>query len=102
MRGGKCYSQRSSFKEYIKIRDNYTCRKCGCKLGEVCSLHHAPVRQLDVAHIIPWPEGPSTEENMHLLCHPCNKLDHPRSFIPKMKPIDDWFAHIQELRDSLP
>ena len=75
LRGGRTYRQRTSFKDAIKKRDNHTCQFCGCKVGEVCGLHYAPVSQLDVAHIIPWPQGPSTPENMRTLCHPCNQRE---------------------------
>lgn len=75
LRGGRTYRQRQGFKEAIKARDKHTCQICGCKVGEVCNLHYALVTQMDVAHIIPWPEGPSTPDNMRTLCHPCNKRE---------------------------
>ena len=74
-RGGRAYRQHVTFKEWIRARDNYQCQLCGCHVGETCDRHYALVSQLDVAHIIPWPLGSSTPENMRVLCHPCNKRE---------------------------
>ena len=76
IRGGSAYRQHTSFKEAIRRRDNYTCQLCGCRVGEVCNLHYAPVSQIDVAHIVPFKYGGlSTPDNMRVLCHPCNKRE---------------------------
>ena len=86
---------------YIRERDNYTCQRCGCKLGEVCSLHLAPVSRLDVAHIDS--EGPYIAENLRLLCHPCNQREgYASGKTIVASNLDDWFAQIQELRNTLP
>lgn len=75
IRGGKAYRQHTSYKDAIKQHDGYKCQLCGCGVGEACDMHWASVSQLDVAHIIPWPEGLSTPENQRTLCHPCNKRE---------------------------
>ena len=76
IRGGRAYRQHSTFKAAIRLRDGYRCQLCGCTQGEVCDRHWAPVSQLDVAHIIPFKDGgPSTPENMRVVCHPCNKRE---------------------------
>jgi len=75
LRGGRAYRQHTTFKARIRERDNNRCQLCGCTYGEWCSRHLAPVTQLDVAHIVPWPKGQSTPGNMRTVCHPCNKLE---------------------------
>ena len=75
IRGGKAYRQHQTYKKVILERDGYRCQICGCGIGDVCNLHLAQVTQLDVAHIIPYPVGPSTPENQRVLCHPCNCRD---------------------------
>jgi len=70
---GKAYRQSQAFKAQIRERDGNRCQLCGCGLGDVCDRHMAPVSQLDVAHIVPWPEGASTPDNLCVMCHPCNK-----------------------------
>ena len=74
--GGSAYRQNATFKAAIRQRDGNKCQLCGCSLGQVCDRHYAPVSQLDVAHIIPFKDGgPSTLENMRVVCHPCNKRE---------------------------
>ena len=76
IRGGTAYRQHVSFKAQIRERDGNRCQLCGCGMGEVCARHWATVRQLDVAHIIPFKDGGlSTPENMRVVCHPCNKRE---------------------------
>jgi 5-methylcytosine-specific restriction endonuclease McrA len=48
----------------IHQRDAETCQDCG-----------ATTPPLEVAHRIPWPQGPTTEANLYLLCHSCNGRD---------------------------
>ena len=58
-----------------KVRTHYgnTCQRCGTQQSSV-----------EVAHIVPWPDGPTEEANLTLLCKPCNNKDrrgwgqHPR------------------------
>ncbi len=75
IRGGVTYKQATSYKDAILEKDGRQCQECGCRVGETCGLHWATVRQLDVAHIVPWPEGSSTPDNQRVLCHPCNCRD---------------------------
>ena len=48
IRGGRAYRQHTSFKRAILKRDGYRCQICWRTLGE------SGVRQLDVAHILPY------------------------------------------------
>ena len=48
-----------------KVRAKYqgTCQRCGSS------------ERTEVAHIVSWPEGPTEEANLTLLCKPCNGRD---------------------------
>lgn len=55
-------------REQIKIRDNFTCCKCGV------SIKDEPHLLLEVDHIIPLKKGGITEEgNLQTLCWKCNR-----------------------------
>jgi hypothetical protein len=46
-------------------RDNYICQMCGV---------HVPDDQIELDHIIPYSKGgPTTVDNLRLLCRPCNR-----------------------------
>ena len=49
-----------------KVRQHYgnTCQRCGTL--------EPPI---EVAHIVRWPEGPTDEANLTLLCKSCNTTD---------------------------
>lgn len=51
-------------RELVHIRDQETCQLCGTRGGPV-----------QVAHRVAWPNGPTTEQNLYLLCQPCNNRD---------------------------
>ncbi|MBR6811531.1 HNH endonuclease [Candidatus Saccharibacteria bacterium] len=58
----------SSLREFIKERDNYTCRKCGV------SLDDEPHLLLEIDHIKPLAKGGlTTEDNLQTLCWRCNR-----------------------------
>lgn len=55
-------------REFIKNRDNYTCRQCSV------SIHAEPHLLLEVDHIIPVSKGGlSAEDNLQTLCWRCNR-----------------------------
>ena len=55
-------------REYIKTRDNYTCRMCGN------STYVEPNLLLEIDHIVPVSKGGKTEENnLQTLCWKCNR-----------------------------
>lgn len=57
-----------ALKEAIKIRDDYTCCKCGN------SIYKEPNLLLEVDHIIPISKGGKTEpNNLQTLCWKCNR-----------------------------
>lgn len=58
----------SKLREFIKIRDNYTCKNCGVSISD------EPHLLLEIDHIIPVSKGGlSTEENLQTLCWKCNR-----------------------------
>jgi HNH endonuclease len=58
----------ASLRQYIKGRDNHTCRYCSV------SLMAEPHLLLEVDHVIPVSRGGlSTEENLQTLCWRCNR-----------------------------
>lgn len=55
-------------REFIKSRDNHTCKQCSI------SVHAEPHLLLEVDHIIPVSKGGlSAEENLQTLCWRCNR-----------------------------
>lgn len=56
-----------STKRAVEARDNGICQECGCSEG------------LEFDHIVPWSKGGShDEENVQLLCAPCNRAKAAR------------------------
>lgn len=52
-------------RNHIFERDHYTCRYCGNADTER--------KWLIAEHVVPAPDGPTTEENLVTACRPCNK-----------------------------
>lgn len=60
-------------RNYIKSRDNYTCRSCGN------STYAEPNLLLEIDHIVPVAKGGPTEEgNLQTLCWKCNRAKGAR------------------------
>ncbi len=58
----------SNLREKIKIRDNYTCTKCGLSTNDEKNL------LLEIDHVIPLSKGGITSEiNLQTLCWRCNR-----------------------------
>lgn len=58
----------NKLREFIKKRDNYTCKHCGN------STYNEPNLLLEIDHIIPVSKGGCTsEENLQTLCWKCNR-----------------------------
>ena len=78
-----------AMRESIKIRDNYTCCKCGN------SIYNEPNLLLEVAHIIPISKGGRTElNNMQTLCWKCNREKSNKIEKSIRKQGDDDFDEI--------
>lgn len=86
IRGGCAYRQHTSFKNFIRNRDNYTCQQCGKPAHEV-------------HHIIPYAVcHESTPDNMCVMCRRCNLAlrRQPGNARPTLNDWFDWLA--DELR----
>jgi 5-methylcytosine-specific restriction endonuclease McrA len=58
----------AAFRNYIKVRDEFTCRICGI------STNAEPNLLLEIDHIKPVSKGGlSTETNLQTLCWRCNR-----------------------------
>ena len=58
----------NKLREFIKVRDNFTCCNCGN------STHLEPNLLLEIDHIIPVSKGGYTlEDNLQTLCWKCNR-----------------------------
>lgn len=58
----------AKLRDYIKTRDNHTCKHCSV------SIHAEPHLLLEVDHILPVSKGGlSAEENLQTLCWRCNR-----------------------------
>jgi hypothetical protein len=58
----------AKLRDYIKTRDNHTCKQCSV------SIHAEPHLLLEVDHIVPVSKGGvSAEENLQTLCWRCNR-----------------------------
>lgn len=58
----------SKLRQFIKERDDYTCKKCGN------SVKQEPNLLLEIDHIVPIARGGiTTEENLQTLCWKCNR-----------------------------
>lgn len=58
----------SKLREFIKVRDNYTCKYCNISIYDEKNL------LLEIDHIIPISKGgTSTEDNLQTLCWKCNR-----------------------------
>lgn len=67
-----------NLREFIKIRDNYTCCTCGN------STHVEPNLLLEIDHIIPIAKGGYTEkDNLQTLCWKCNRSKGDKIIYPR-------------------
>ena len=65
----------NKLRQFIKKRDNFTCRFCGN------STHKEPNLLLEIDHIIPVAKGGLTEENnLQTLCWKCNRNNSDKIF----------------------
>lgn len=61
---------------YVQGRDG-TCRFPGCNV---------PARRCDIDHVIPFPPGPTTPDNLHCLCRHHHNLKTERKVHPTLHP----------------
>lgn len=70
------YRPDERLRAYIQGRDG-TCRFPGC---------HVPARRCDIDHVIPFPQGPTTPDNLHCLCRRHHNMKTERKVHPELFP----------------
>lgn len=71
------YATRELRKE-VYLRDAGQCQYCGIEVSyEECNIDH----------VIPWPEGATTIDNLVVACQPCNKLKLKQWIPIHLRPI---------------
>ncbi|MEJ5998194.1 HNH endonuclease signature motif containing protein [Corynebacterium sp. H130] len=70
------YRPDDRLRAYIQGRDG-TCRFPGCNV---------PARRCDIDHVIPFPQGPTTPDNLHCLCRHHHNLKTERKVHPTLQP----------------
>lgn len=64
--GTLSYRPPASLDRHVRLRDG-TCRFPGCSV---------PARECDLDHLVPFPTGPTSAENLHALCRRHHGLKH--------------------------
>jgi hypothetical protein len=64
--GRTAYSPSAALADLIQARD-VTCRFPGCR---------QPAHRCDLDHLVPWPAGPTTADNLAALCRHHHRLKH--------------------------
>ena len=60
------YRPSLTMREHVLERDKRICQVCGA------------TEHVEVAHIIPWPGGPTDASNLRVLCRSCNHRERRR------------------------
>ena len=64
--GRSAYSPSAALADLVRLRDR-TCRFPGCR---------HPAGRCDIDHVVPWPAGPTTADNLAALCRHHHRLKH--------------------------
>ena len=64
--GTLSYRPPAALDRHVRLRDG-TCRFPGCAV---------PARECDLDHLVPFPEGPTSADNLHALCRRHHGLKH--------------------------
>jgi 5-methylcytosine-specific restriction endonuclease McrA len=65
-------------KEYIYTRDAGQCQYCGDEVT---------YKESNAEHVIPWPDGATTPENLVIACRTCNELKMKQWIPIQFRPI---------------
>jgi hypothetical protein len=88
------YRPRSALDRHVRLRDA-TCRFPGCTV---------PAAECDLDHLIPFPDGPTTAQNLHALCRHHHRLKHESGW--KVTPLVDnglrWTSPLGTVADTWP
>jgi hypothetical protein len=88
------YRPPSDLDRHVRTRD-VTCRFPGCTV---------PARECDLDHLVPFPEGPTSAQNLHSLCRRHHRLKHDDNW--GVEPLPDsglrWTSPLGTSRDTWP
>jgi hypothetical protein len=73
------YTATAALADLVRVRD-VTCRFPGCR---------QPARRCDLDHVVPWPDGPTTAENLAALCRHHHRLKHQTRWAVRAGPGGD-------------
>ena len=88
------YRPPSALDRHVRTRD-VTCRFPGCTV---------PARECDLDHLVPFPQGPTTAENLHALCRRHHRLKHDDNWTVEPLPNSGlrWTSPLGTTRDTWP
>lgn len=80
--GGGGYVPSVALAELVRLRDR-TCRFPGCR---------HPARRCDLDHVVAWPDGPTTADNLAALCRHHHRLKHQTAWAVRAGPggVLEW------------
>jgi hypothetical protein len=88
------YRPPAGLDRHVRTRD-VTCRFPGCTV---------PARECDLDHLIPFPEGPTSSDNLHSLCRRHHRLKHDDNWRVESLPDHGlrWTSPLGTQRDTWP
>ena len=88
------YRPPTALDRHVRTRD-VTCRFPGCTV---------PARECDLDHLIPFPEGPTSPDNLHSLCRRHHRLKHDDRWTVEPLPHSGlrWTSPLGTTRDTWP
>ncbi|HSO05536.1 MAG TPA: DUF222 domain-containing protein, partial [Candidatus Limnocylindrales bacterium] len=88
------YRPPAGLDRHVRTRD-VTCRVPGCTV---------PARECDLDHLIPFPEGPTSADNLHSLCRRHHRLKHDDNWRVESLPDHGlrWTSPLGTQRDTWP
>ncbi len=88
------YRPPTALDRHVRTRD-VTCRFPGCTV---------PARECDLDHLIPFPQGPTSPDNLHSLCRRHHRLKHDDNWTVEPLPHSGlrWTSPLGTTRDTWP
>ena len=92
--GSWSYRPPAALARHVRTRD-VTCRFPGCSV---------PARDCDLDHLIPFPVGPTSADNLHALCRRHHRLKHDDNWAVQALPDHGlrWTSPLGTTRDTWP
>ena len=92
--GKFAYTPSAALADLVRLRDR-TCRFPGCR---------HPADRCDLDHVVPWPAGPTTADNLAALCRHHHRLKHQSPWTVRAGPgaTLDWTSPSGHLYQTAP